>query len=87
MQRLGNYFEMAQAYLGPLPRGFLRLEEYSPQQQQEAADQQAALALQQLQGTPQMIDPRVGRLSITIAQVYNIQKFGNLHKKNALKFH
>lgn len=55
--------------MGPLPSGFLRLQEYSPQQQQEAADQQAALALQQLQGTPQMHDPRVGRLSITIAQV------------------
>ncbi|XP_043268568.1 toll-interacting protein B-like [Venturia canescens] len=64
------------AFLGPLPSGFLRLQEYSPQQQQEAADQQAALALQQLQGTPQMHDPRVGRLSITIAQAKLVKNYG-----------
>jgi len=38
--------------------------------QQEAADQQAALALQQqMQNMPVAHDPRMGRLSITISQV------------------
>lgn len=60
-----------QAFLGPLPQGFLRLEERNAQQQQEAADQQAALALHQLQmqNMPAMHEPYVGRLSITIVQV------------------
>lgn len=57
--------------MGPLPDSFLRIEEHNAQLQQEAADQQAALALQQLQmqNMPMAHDPRVGRLSITIAQV------------------
>lgn len=60
-----------QVFLGPLPQGFLRLEERNAQQQQEAADQQAALALHQLQmqNMPAMHEPHVGRLSITIVQV------------------
>lgn len=58
--------------MGPLPSNFLRLESHTPQQQQEAADQQAALALHQLQMQvmpPAAIDPRMGRLSVTIVQV------------------
>lgn len=60
-------------FLGPLPSNFLRLESHSPQQQQEAADQQAAIALHQLQMQvmPPVIDPRMGRLSVTIVQVLN----------------
>ena len=44
----------------------------NPQAQQEAADQQAALALHQAQMRSMPVqahDPRVGRLSITITQV------------------
>jgi len=56
--------------VGPLPDSFLRLEERNAQLQQEAADQQAALALQQqMQSMPVAHDPRMGRLSITISQV------------------
>lgn len=57
--------------MGPLPDNFLRIEERNAQLQQEAADQQAALALQQLQmqNMPVAHDPRVGRLSVTISQV------------------
>ncbi|KAL2751091.1 toll-interacting protein B-like [Vespula maculifrons] len=52
------------AFVGPLPQGFLKLEDRNAQQQQEAADQQAALALQQLQmQSNQMLhDPRMGKL-------------------------
>ncbi|XP_015599350.1 toll-interacting protein A [Cephus cinctus] len=66
------------AFLGPLPRGFLRVEDESnPQQQQEAADQQAALALQQLQmQSMPMPDTRVGRLSITISQAKLVKNYG-----------
>lgn len=60
--------------MGPLPDSFLRIEERNAQLQQEAADQQAALALQQMQqmqmpNMPAAHDPRIGRLSITISQV------------------
>lgn len=55
--------------MGPLPDSFLRIER-NAQLQQEAADQQAALALQQqMQNMPVAHDPRMGRLSITISQV------------------
>lgn len=55
--------------MGPLPDSFLRIER-NAQLQQEAADQQAALALQQqMQSMPVTHDPRVGRLSVTISQV------------------
>ncbi|XP_034933738.1 toll-interacting protein B-like [Chelonus insularis] len=65
------------AFLGPLPQSFLRLEEsLTPQQQQEAADQQAALALQQLQGTMQPADPRMGRLSISVVQAKLVKNYG-----------
>lgn len=56
--------------MGPLPDSFLRIEERNAQLQQEAADQQAALALQQQMQTMSVAhDPRMGRLSITISQV------------------
>jgi hypothetical protein len=55
-------------FIGTLPQDFLRITAVS-QQQQEAADQQAALALQQqLVGVP-YAQGVAGRLSITIAQV------------------
>jgi len=56
--------------VGPLPDSFLRIEERNVQLQQEAADQQAALALQQqMQNMSLNLDPRVGRLNVTISQV------------------
>ncbi|KAK1123416.1 hypothetical protein K0M31_008124 [Melipona bicolor] len=66
------------AFLGPLPQGFLRLEDRNAQQQQEAADQQAALALHQLQmqNMPAMQEPHVGRLSITIVQAKLVKNYG-----------
>ncbi|XP_011297983.1 toll-interacting protein B-like isoform X1 [Fopius arisanus] len=65
------------AFLGPLPPNFLRLEEHlTPQEQQEAADQQAALALQQLQGMSTAAAPGLGRLSITIAQAKLVKNYG-----------
>jgi hypothetical protein len=55
-------------FIGTLPPDFLRITAVS-QQQQEAADQQAALALQQqLVGVP-YAHGVTGRLSITVAQV------------------
>ncbi|XP_012250529.2 toll-interacting protein-like [Athalia rosae] len=64
------------AFLGALPHGFLRVEE-SPRQQQEAADQQAALALQHhLQSAPPMIAARMGRLSVTITQAKLMKNYG-----------
>lgn len=66
------------AFLGPLPAGFLRIEDRNAQQQQEAADQQAALALHQLQmqSVPAVHEPHVGRLSITIAQAKLVKNYG-----------
>ncbi|XP_076631109.1 toll-interacting protein A isoform X1 [Colletes latitarsis] len=67
------------AFLGPLPQGFLGVEERNAQQQQEAADQQAALALHQLQmqNMPGMHEPHVvGRLSITIVQAKLVKNYG-----------
>lgn len=56
--------------MGPLPASFLRIEERNAQLQQEAADQQAALALQQqMHGMLVNNDPRIGSLSVTISQV------------------
>ncbi|XP_015520136.1 toll-interacting protein A [Neodiprion pinetum] len=64
------------AFLGPLPHGFLRVEE-SPRQQQEAADQQAALALQHhLQSAPPVVAARMGRLSVTITQAKLVKNYG-----------
>lgn len=70
------------AFLGPLPQGFLRLggaaADRNAQQQQEAADQQAALALHQLQmqNMPAMHERYVGRLSITIVQAKLVKNYG-----------
>lgn len=66
------------AFLGPLPNGFLRIEDRSPQQQQEAADQQTALALQQMQmqSMPALHEPHTGRLSITISQARLVKNYG-----------
>lgn len=65
------------AFVGPLPDSFLRIEERNAQLQQEAADQQAALALQQqMQSMPVTHDPRVGRLSVTISQAKLVKNYG-----------
>ncbi|XP_033216500.1 toll-interacting protein-like [Belonocnema kinseyi] len=67
------------AFLGPLPYGFLRVEDINPQAQQEAADQQAALALHQAQMRSMPVqahDPRAGRLSITITQAKLVKNYG-----------
>ncbi|XP_012527487.1 toll-interacting protein isoform X1 [Monomorium pharaonis] len=65
------------AFVGPLPDSFLRIDERNAQLQQEAADQQAALALQQQMQSMSMVhDPRVGRLSITISQAKLVKNYG-----------
>jgi hypothetical protein len=64
-------------FLGPLPSDFLRVN-VSAQQMQEAADRQAAMALQQqysgatggYQQQPQH-PAYMGKLNITVAQVYH----------------
>ncbi|XP_018326746.1 toll-interacting protein [Agrilus planipennis] len=62
--------------LGPLPDDFLRIS-ISPQQQQEAADRQAALALHQqyISGSPYIANT-LGRLSITVAQAKLTKNYG-----------
>ncbi|CAG9766640.1 unnamed protein product [Ceutorhynchus assimilis] len=62
--------------LGPLPEDFLRLN-ISPQEQQEAADRQAAMALQQQYtvGMGHVPNP-AGRLSITIVQAKLAKNYG-----------
>lgn len=62
--------------LGPLPDDFLRLN-VSPQEQQEAADRQAAIALQQQYtgGMAHTSNP-TGKLSITIAQAKLTKNYG-----------
>ncbi|XP_012056816.1 PREDICTED: toll-interacting protein-like [Atta cephalotes] len=65
------------AFVGPLPDSFLRIEERNAQLQQEAADQQAALALhQQMRNMSVTHDPRIGRLSITISQAKLVKNYG-----------
>ncbi|XP_012286622.1 toll-interacting protein [Orussus abietinus] len=64
------------ALLGPLPNDFLRLEDDNPQHQQEAADQQAALALQQIQMQQWKERHGTGKLSITIAQAKLVKNYG-----------
>lgn len=60
--------------MGPLSHDFLRISA-SVQQQQEAADRQAALALQQQYVQPQV--PNLsGRLSITIVQAKLTKNYG-----------
>lgn len=64
-------------FVGPLPDSFLRIEERNVQLQQEAADQQAALALQrQMQNMPVNHDLRVGRLNVTISQAKLVKNYG-----------
>ncbi|XP_050302998.1 toll-interacting protein-like [Anthonomus grandis grandis] len=62
--------------LGPLPDDFLRIN-ISPQEQQEAADRQTALALQQQYtvGMGHVPNP-AGRLSITIVQAKLAKNYG-----------
>ena len=55
-----------QAFLGPLPPTFLRIEETMTGNQQEEADRQAAFALQQMQNQAMAM---MGRLTITVVQV------------------
>lgn len=66
--------------LGPLPSGFLEVnsDPNSRAAQQEAADRQAALALQQ-QLAPQLATGAgapVGRLSITVVQAKLVKNYG-----------
>ncbi|KAL1509770.1 hypothetical protein ABEB36_004455 [Hypothenemus hampei] len=63
--------------LGPLPANFLRLN-VSPLEQQEAADRQTAIALQQQYsgGISHHTTVFLGRLSITIAQAKLVKNYG-----------
>ncbi|KYN06654.1 PREDICTED: toll-interacting protein-like [Cyphomyrmex costatus] len=66
------------AFVGRLPDSFLRIER-NVQLEQEAADQQAALALHQQMRSKSMSvapDPRIGRLSITITQAKLVKNYG-----------
>lgn len=56
-------------FVGTLPSDFLRVSNDTTQQQQEAADQQAALALHQQMVGMSFTQNTTGRLSITIGQV------------------
>lgn len=70
-----NIERRKRVFLGQLPNDFLRISA-TDQQQQEAADQQAALALQQqLVGTP-YVQNAVGRLNITVAQAKLVKNYG-----------
>lgn len=62
--------------LGPLPDDFLSVN-VSAQEQQEAADRQTALALQQqYSGVTTYIPNHAGRLSITLAQAKLAKNYG-----------
>lgn len=63
--------------LGPLPDDFLRIN-ISAQEQQEAADRQAALALQQHYsgGSNTYVPNACGRLSITVVQAKLAKNYG-----------
>uniref|UniRef100_A0A1B6KPF8 CUE domain-containing protein n=1 Tax=Graphocephala atropunctata TaxID=36148 RepID=A0A1B6KPF8_9HEMI len=62
-------------FLGSLPPDFLRISATS-QQQQEAADQQTALALQQQLAEAPYTQNMTGRLNITVAQAKLVKNYG-----------
>lgn len=63
--------------MGPLPEDFLRIN-ISAQEQQEAADRQAAIALQQhyTTGSNSYVPNACGRLSITVVQAKLTKNYG-----------
>ena len=74
--RLTKLLPPAQVFLEPLPYHFLRIPA-SVQQQQEAADRQAALALhQQILSTQTCVSNILGRLSITVIQAKLAKNYG-----------
>lgn len=62
-------------FVGDLPQDFLRISATS-QQQQEAADQQTALALQQQLIGSSVVQNPTGRLNITVAQAKLVKNYG-----------
>ncbi|XP_011504833.1 PREDICTED: toll-interacting protein-like isoform X2 [Ceratosolen solmsi marchali] len=61
------------AFLGPLPPNFLRIEETTGNNQQEEADRQAAIVLQQMQNQTMSM---MGRLTITVVQARLVKNYG-----------
>nr|CAD7195821.1 unnamed protein product [Timema douglasi] len=76
-ERRKRLFELyvTQVFVGNLPADFLRITAAS-QHQQEAADQQAALALQQQMVGVTYAQNASGRLSITVAQAKLVKNYG-----------
>lgn len=62
-------------FVGALPPDFLRIA-VTQRQQQEAADQQAALALHHQYASGSFIQNSIGRLNITVAQAKLVKNYG-----------